>query len=145
MRNTCLSDCYARSTHPIVVHTHARSGEGWVDWGDSHEGYGVGLTVEYPWHKAPRPQRGQRSGSARLSSGPADRCVPFCPFFEATRGKRAANHQVCSGLPLPTAVVPLPQWVRWPGGAGQDCDVTGHRVKGHYGVWADRPTEYRST
>ena len=75
-------------------------------------GYGVGLTVEYPWHRAPRntlrPQRGQRSGSARLSSGPADRCVPFCPFFEATRGKRAANHQVCSGLPLPTAVVPFP-------------------------------------
>ena len=112
MRNTCLSDCYARSTHPIVVHTHARSGDGWADWGDSHGGNGVRLTVEYPWHRAPRntlrPQWGQRSGSARLSSGPADRCVPFCPFFEATRGKRAANHQVCSGLPLPTAVVPLP-------------------------------------
>ena len=103
-----------RLTSLIVVHTHVRSGEGWADWGDSHGGYGVGLTVEYPWHRAPRntlrPQRGQRSGSARLSSGPADRCVPFCPFFEATRGKRAANHQVCSGLPLPTAVVPLPQY-----------------------------------
>ena len=38
---------------------------------------------------------------------------------------------------------------RWPGGAGrdsagQDCDVTGHRVKGHCGVWVDRQTEYRS-
>ena len=77
MRNTCSTTArhaHARPTHPIVVHTHTRSGEGWANWGDPHEGYGVGLAVEYLWHRALRntlwPQRGQRSGNARLSSGP---------------------------------------------------------------------------